>query len=437
MNIQRQIALVVAGFFGFNSAFAQVNFSEPVTLNELFQAADSKNRMLNIYRYEEKIAQHNIENEKKKQLPSLDAALNFSYNGNGLITDRDFSNLQNVHIPGFGNNFSLEAKQLVYAGGAVKTGIENAKINSQIAALNVKEEQQNIRFLLAGNYLELQKLENQKKVILKNIEQTTGLISEVSDKVKGGIALKNNVTRLELQLQSLRLKLVQIENSKKIIARDFINILQLPEGTVVKVKENPDENPENSFDTWKAGATENAASLKSKELEISSALNTEKIIKSERLPQVYLFANNYLNGPVTIEIPAINKNFNYWYAGVGISYDLASLYKNGSRETMARLNVEKQQELQHIEHEKVARNIEIAFIKYEEALEIYKNHLKSVELAEQNYTIINNRYLNSLVLITEMLDADNAKLAARLDAENAKINILYHYYQLRRISGTL
>lgn len=437
MNIKRQFLLVVAVFLGSISAFAQTDFNKPVSLEKLFQIADSKNRMLNVYRYDEKITEQKNQNERKKQLPTVTAALNLSYNGDGLVTDRNFSNAQQVLIPGFGNNFSLEAKQLVYAGGAVKTSIENREIDSQLASLSVKEEQQSIRFLLAGNYLELQKLNNQEEVIVKNIDQTNKLIEEITKKVEGGIVLKNNITRLELQKQSLNLKLLQIKNAKKIIQRDFVNILQLPAGTEIITESILEKTPETSFDVWNITAEENTVSLQTKKLQLSSAINAEKIVKSERLPQVYLFANNYLNGPITIEIPAIDKNFNYWYAGVGISYSISSLYKNAHKEAVAQLNIEKLKELENIEKEKVARNIEAAHIKYQEAFEIYQNNLKSVELAEQNYTIINNRYLNNLVLITEMLDADNQHLAAQLDAENAKINILYHFYHLKKLSGTL
>lgn len=211
MNIKRQFSLLVAVLLGFNLGFAQTYFSKPISVEILFQIAESKNRMLKVYSFDEKITAQKVQNERKKQLPTITAALNFSYNGDGLISDRNFSNIQQIPIPGFGNNFSLQAKQLVYAGGALKKSIENSEIDNELASLSLKEEQQNILFLLAGNYLELQKLNNQEEVIVKNIEQTNELIEEITRKVEGGIVLKNNITRLELQKQSLNLKLLQIK----------------------------------------------------------------------------------------------------------------------------------------------------------------------------------------------------------------------------------
>ena len=62
---------------------------------------------------------------------------------------------------------------------------------------------------------------------------------------------------------------------------------------------------------------------------------------------------------------------------------------------------------------------------------------KSVELANENYEIIKNRYQNDLALITEMLDASNQKLSAEVQLINARINILFNYFKLKFISGTL
>ena len=62
---------------------------------------------------------------------------------------------------------------------------------------------------------------------------------------------------------------------------------------------------------------------------------------------------------------------------------------------------------------------------------------KSLELAQQNYQVVNNRYLNGLALITDMLDASNQKLNAELQVVNAEINILFNYYQLKKTVGSL
>ncbi|MDR3095267.1 MAG: TolC family protein, partial [Bacteroidales bacterium] len=66
-----------------------------------------------------------------------------------------------------------------------------------------------------------------------------------------------------------------------------------------------------------------------------------------------------------------------------------------------------------------------------------KTQQKSVELANQNYAVVSNRYKNDMALITDMLDASNAQLSAEVQLSNARINIVFNYFKLLYISGTL
>ena len=85
----------------------------------------------------------------------------------------------------------------------------------------------------------------------------------------------------------------------------------------------------------------------------------------------------------------------------------------------------------------IQMGVKSAYVKFTEAFTIYETSLKSLELASQNYDVVNYRYLNDLALITDMLDATNSKLSAELECVNAKINILFNFYALQRVAGVL
>lgn len=57
--------------------------------------------------------------------------------------------------------------------------------------------------------------------------------------------------------------------------------------------------------------------------------------------------------------------------------------------------------------------------------------------ANQNYSVVQNRYQNDLALLTDMVDASNMKLSAEMALVNARISMLYNFYTLKYVTNTL
>lgn len=410
-----------------------------VQLSDLFRLADENNRSLKLSVYQEQLAAEAVQQEKNKLLPSVEASLAFSYNGDGWLTDRNFKHGIRAPIPDFGYNFAVEAKQIIYAGGAIKSSIALAKLNQQSATFELDKNKQDLRFVISGYYLELLKLDNQKKVLEQNLFHIDKLIEQINAKYKQGTALQNNITRYELQKQSLELGLLKLENTTTIINNELVKFLVLPKGTTLILSKEgnlPSDEMINS-DSWNQLASQNAPVLQQMQVNVAKAKKEEILAKSEKLPQLFAFASDYLNGPIMIEVPPINQNFNYWYAGVGLKYDIASLYKSQTKLKSSKMATQMAMESNEMVKEELATAIDAAYIRYLESIKVYQTQLKGVQLATENYDVVKNRYLNNLVLITEMLDAENAKIDAELQAINAQINILFQQYQLKKLSGAL
>lgn len=421
------------------AVYSQDKNIKTLTLDEIFRLAEESSQQLKLSGSGIEAAYHATQAAKNARLPSIDVSLSISYLGDGKITDRDFSNSTRAAMPHFGNNFSIEASQIVFAGGSITNMISKSELQEQIAYLNHKKTLLDIRFLLTGYYLDLYKLINQREVYLQNIEQTDLLIKQIKAKQKEGMALSNDVTRHELQLKNLELAIIEIDNSCDILNHHMVITLGLPYETKIM----PDTRllDMDLSATTPHGLLEEAENnlpeLKTAGLNRKIAEKDMKIAKADYLPSVALVAANQLNGPITIEVPAIDKNFNYWYVGIGLKYNLASLFKSGKTVRLAKKQHQIAEETKTVLTEQTETNIHSTVTTYKESFEKLSTYEKSLELANENYYIINNRYINDLVLITEMLDASNTKLNAELQVVNAKINIIYNYYKLQRVIGKL
>lgn len=413
--------------------------SRTMGIEEMFRLADENSKSIQTYRTGKEVADENLKAAKTQRLPDISASLSGSYWGNGKLWDRDFSNATKIDMPHWGNNFALEAQQVVYAGGAISSGIELAELEKQLAEMDWQKNRQDIRFLLVGHYLNLYKLHNQIEVLHKNLELTDQLIANMQARLEEGTALENDITRYELQRETLRLQLAKVEDACKIANHQLVITLHLPEGTVVQPDTTLNDSRIQTMSeaNWQELAAQNNLNLQQAETGIKVNRQRVKMERSERLPKISLVAAEHLDGPITIEVPVLDNNFNYWYVGVGVKYNISSLFKNNRKLKAARLNVRKAQETYELAQEQTNHAVQESYVNFLTSFTDLRTQQKSVELADQNYSVTSNRYQNDLALLTDMLDASNMKLSADLGLVNARINVIYNYYKMKYITHTL
>ena len=415
---------------------------QSMTIDQLFEKIEDNSKSLRTVKSGVEIASLGVESAKSKRLPDLDASLSFSYIGNALLTDRDFSDIHGLSSPHFGNNFAFQAQQVVYAGGAIKAGIKLAELGKQQAEVGVRLTRQQVRFIAFGQYLDLFKIDNQIQVYEKNIELTRQLITDIKEKQSQGMALKNDITRYELQMESLKLGLTALHNNRSILNHQLCNTLGMnlegqevqiiPDTTVINKVYGKDGEAH-----WQIAGTMNSPLLEQSSNAIRIAEQKEKIAKSEMLPKVAFVAADNFDGPITFELPPIDKNLNIWYIGVGVKYSLSSLFKSNKRIKQAAVETRQAKESHAVQAEQLNNNVQAAYVQYQQTYVELETQQKSVELARQNYDVMNARYFNQLALVTDMVDASNLRLNAELKEVDARINIVYAYYRMMYVAGEI
>lgn len=427
------VGLLLAG--GYTRAMAQ----QPMTIAQLFDRIEAYSKELRASRSGVEAAELGIASAKSQRLPDVEASLSLSYIGNALLTDRDFSNGHWLSSPHFGNNFALEAQQVVYAGGAIDAGIKLAELGKRQAEAGMALTRQQARFVALGQFLDLFKIDNRIQVYEKNIELTRRLIAQINEKEAQGMALKNDITRYELQLESLKLGLTALHNNRSILNHQLCNTLGMSPETLIV----PDATPADTAyghegeAHWQQAGTLSSPLLEQSGNAIRIAEQKERIAKSDRLPKVALVAANTFDGPILFELPPVDKNLNVWYVGVGVKYSLSALFKSNKRIRQAAVETRQAHEAHAVQAEQLNNQVQAAYVEYEQTYVELETQRKSVELARQNYEVMNDRYLNQLALVTDMVDASNLKLNAELSEVDARINIAYAYYRMKFIAGEI
>lgn len=409
-------------------------------LAEMFRLAEQHNATLHTLQSSLLEARAGIETAKTARLPEVSASLSFSYLGNARIWNRHFGEGTKAEMPHYGNNFLLKASQVIYAGGAIDGSIRLAEQNAEMKGLAIEEEVQKVRFLLTGLYLQLHSLKNAQEVYNTNGALAEEMIALMRKRREQGVALRNDITRYELQLQEMQLGATTMSDRQSIVRKQLATALGTDSVSVRLLGEQAFDDSQIRMETeemWQQRALANHKGLQQSVLSIDISRTKETLEKAERLPKVALVAENHLDGPITIEVPPINKNLNYWFVGVGVSYNFSSLYKNKRNIRQAELATSMAADRLTEAKAGVSDAIHAAYVNFGTARTELDTRKKSVQLAAENYDVVRKRYENGMAIVTDLTDAANMKLDAELALVNARINLVYAFYNLKYAAGCL
>lgn len=453
------VALIAEGAF-FVPVCAQERAVHTMRLTTLYNLADQQSQKIRVSEAALQAADEGVAAAKSALLPSVDLSLQGSYTGNAFMLSRGFSGngTTDYIVPGvgtvpvangkqdtphWGNSFTAQVSQVIYAGGAVRSGIRMAELGKEMAELDVEKNRQEVRFLLTGYYLDLCKLDNQIEVVRQNIALTQKEIEQMKARRKEGTVLQNDITRYEFQLQSLKLTLTKLTDASTVINHQLVTTLHLPEQTIIVPDKNELDTEINALsavtaqETWQQTAADNNLGIRQATVATNLAEQKMKQIKAESLPSVAVVAENQLYGPYTQDLIPKDCNVNVWFVGIGVKFSLGNLWKNKHNIRKARIEHRQSQEALALAHEEVENGVQASYTNLLTSCTEVKTQQKQVELANQNYSVVQNRYQNDLALLTDMVDASNMKLSAEMALVNARIGMLYNFYKLKYVTNTL
>ncbi len=423
------------------SAAAQERYV--MSVDEMFSLLEENNSSIRAGNTSVEASGIGLDAARRQRLPDIDLAASGNYLGNVVFMDRDFTNAKGYSSPHWANNFSVQVNQMIYAGGAVTAGVRLAELAAAESAEKASLTRLEQRFLALGEYLDLFTLSNRERVYESNIGLTRKLIGDINAKYDQGMALKNDITRYELQLADLELglrkvrDLAAVKNRELCVALGLGDVEIVPDTVFVRQIFSPDADAARAELSWQGEALLSSPRIKLAGIGASVAEQNLKMARSEVLPKLSLTAADQFTGPITFEVPVIDQNLNFWYVGLGLTWSPSSLYKSARKVRKYKTELRRSRELQTVEEENVGNAVFEAYTAYQQSFAELDTQTKSVKLSRENYQVIEDRYLNQLSLITDMIDASNIRLNAELLEADARVGVIYSYYKMKYLSGTL
>jgi len=429
------LTMCIAGF-GI-SGNAQEPIERELKLSEAIQLGLENHQLLKIAQSKVELFEQQTSVVKQQRLPMATLSANAFYLGDARIYNTDLSHVQTVDMPNFGNTYGVQASQLLYKGGVIKKSIEMSELQTQIATLDLRQNEQDIKFLITSNYLDIYKILNQIQVLEQNKALSEDRLENINDLYAQEMVTRNEVIRAELLIKNLEQSILTMKNNHAVISNQMSYALGLPKEVLIIPTEKVEEKLISNLDYYIDLAHGQNPILKSAKMNIAVADKNISLTKTDWFPALAAFGGYNMQRPLTTSIPVLDLYNNTYQAGISLTYNLDNLYKTKRKVQLGEIQKEVTQEAFTYVNQNIEIGVNAAFVKYKESILQAELMEESKMLATENYNIIESKYLNQLAITAEMTDATNAKLEADLQYANASLNVLFQYYNLLKSTGTL
>ncbi len=434
----KRLSLGIALFSSSVIGYSQELTPFKLSLEEAVEMGLQNHQQLKISRANIATSKQQVKVTQLQQLPSANISANAFYLGDAVILDTDFSKVQTIKMPHFGNTFAIQASQLLYKGGVIRKSIEMAELQKQLSELDLEGNEQNVKFLIISNYLDICKLINQIQVLQQNKILAQQLLENITKLYEENMVTRNELVRAELQIKNLDQAILAMKNNYAILSNQLSYAIGLQRNTIIIPTENfVVKAIVEVQDYYLSLAHHQHPALQSAEKNIEIAEKNVGIIKANSFPSISAFGGYNMQRPLTSSTPVMDLYSNTWQGGIGFNFSIDNLFKSKRQVTLGRSRTLTTQETLLYTQQNVEIGVNTAFLKYKEAQQQALLMDESTKLANENYNIIKAKYLNQLAITAEMTDASNAKLNAELQYANAVINVSFQYYNLLKSTGTL
>lgn len=329
---------------------------------------------------------------------------------------------------------SVNASLPIFSGGRIKYGIESAKYLEQAAKLDAGKDKDEVIQTTIDAYGNLYKAANSVALVNENLKNQIQRVNDFTNLEKNGLMARNDLLKAQLQKSNIEVTLLDAEDNLKIANINMNLMLGLPEDTQLMPDSAIFVKPADagSVIQWEQTAFENRKDLEALGMRENAASSAIKSAKGEYYPSLAV-----TGGLLAADVPNVLILTGALNGGLGLSYNVSSLWKAGAKVDAAKARLHQVQATKGMLNDRIKVEINHAYQNYLLSVKKIGVYAEAIEQANENYRITKNKYKNSLVTTTDLLDADVAQLQSQINYSSSKVDAMVAYKKLQQTAGVI
>lgn len=321
----------------------------------------------------------------------------------------------------------------LFSGFKIQNSIKASENLYQSEKAKLEQTKEAVAMEVVEYYANLYRAQKAVNLITDNLKSAEQRVTDFVALEKNGIIARNDLLKAQLQQSKVQLSLDEAYKNVSVLNYYLITLLKLPEDYKIGIDENQFANnqPINIIKNEEL-ALKNRKDLEAIHFIEKASENNIKIAKSAYFPTV-----NLTGGFIYLDLKNVLTVSNAMNLGVGISYDIANIFKNGANVKAAKSSALEASKAVEILSEKIKIQVQQAIENYNLALKQNLVYEQAIGQATENYRIVKDKYDNGLSNTTDLLEADVEQLNSTINYAYSRANIMLKYYEMQSASGQL
>ncbi len=313
----------------------------------------------------------------------------------------------------------ISAIQPVFAGGRIIAGNQLAALGADAAGLQSSLAGDEVVRKTEELYWQKVALDEKAKTLARYQDMLDTLLRQVEDAHRAGLIMKNDVLKVRLKRNELRLNHSKLDNGRALAGMAFCQYLGIPWDSTLVLRDemSVDVDPQALY-VDKSAALQNRDEYALLKLAVRAEKLQTRLKRGEFLPQagvgvsgLYMKLDEGEDRTIGILFGTISLPISAWWGG---SHQLQERHL---REEIAKNNLRDKTELLLLQMEKAWQDLTNAH-------EQYTLGLEAVEESQENLRINDDSYKNGLITVADLLQAQAQLQQAQDELTEAKANYL-------------
>lgn len=435
----RRIMVIVAATL--YSALAGAQQPQEISLKQAIQLTLANHPSSTIARNNAAIADKKIIESRSSFLPSVTAYTNVDYNiklQTSVIPAGAFSDEETKLQMGnkFSSGASVEA-DLNLIDRASRLNIQSAKVDKQIADLQVDKENETLIYNTATSYYQVLSLTEKKKLLNENEKQNQQLLAILKLRYEQGVAKKSEYDRTRVNLNNIQSELALNESNYQLALNKLKNAMGIELESQIKIKDSVAHSIPAAMPTLVELNTPDLLSnqIDQKDLQLKQLEVKKK--QASFLPTLSLYGRYGANAFGSELSSAFSNWFDYSTIGVKLSVPIFSGFKKSSQLAQSKLSAENQRLTFRLNNDTYKLDYQNSITQLLTSYNSLKNNRENLTLAKEVTEATTVEYQEGTADLSTLMDADASYREAQTNYTTSLLDFLNAQLAYEKSKGTL